>query len=225
MKTVNLRKIRYFMRDYWSTVLTVCSLFVIFLLISFSWKSYKQSRDQLDILKAEVDMLKNRSDTLKYNKSLTEDQLVSYNRLLSALIPDSEDYFSMIYALETIAEKTEFEIVGYTINLSKSSPEKTLIFVEGRGNYMTFLEFLKNYEYAGGRLITSEKIEFSGVGFTNTRIALNFYSRRFAFNENVVPQLTKKDIEKLEEIKKKVQVTFKEDEGTDDTYETNSNPF
>lgn len=226
MKPANIRRIKYFIRDYWSTLVTILSLVVIFMLVSFSYKTFKESKNQLDILQEEVALLKNRSDTLKYNKTLTEDQLTTYNKILTSLIPETEDYFSIIYALETIAQQTGFEIVTYTINLSRTSPEKMSINVEGRGNLTSFLNFLQNYEYTGGRLITSERIEFSGVSFTNTRVALNFYNKKFTFNESVIPQLSQKDIAKLEEIKNKVQITFKE-EGEDaaSDYETKSNPF
>lgn len=226
MKPINTRKIRFFFKDYWSTVLTLVSLVVILFLISLSYKNFKESGDQLTILQAEVNLLKNRSDTLKYNKSLTEDQIVAYNQILTSLIPEQEDYFSIIYALETIGSKTGFEIVGYTINLYKASREKISITIEGKGNVQSFLTFLKNYSYMGGRLITSERIEFSGTDFTNTKVALNFYSKQFTFNESVIPQLSKEDITKLESIKNKVQVSFLENEDEESTdYETKSNPF
>ena len=63
----------------------------------------------------------NRSDTLQFNKTLTEDQIVVYNKILTTLIPETEDYFSIIYALETISQNTGFSIVSYTINLSNTS--------------------------------------------------------------------------------------------------------
>ncbi|OGK62457.1 hypothetical protein A2334_05470 [Candidatus Roizmanbacteria bacterium RIFOXYB2_FULL_38_10] len=223
---INIRKIKFFLRDYWSTILTLVSIVVIILLVSSSYKSFKELSNQQAILKEEVNLLKNRSDTLKFNKSLTEDQIIIYNKILTSLIPESEDYFSVIYALETISQKTGFSITSYTINLSKSSREKMSIIIEGRGSLSAFLIFLRNYEYTGGRLITSEKIEFSGVNFTNTKVSLNFYSKKFTFNESVIPQLSKKDIEKLEQIKQKVQITLKEDESdTPQEYETKDNPF
>jgi len=191
-----------------------------------SYKTYKETRNDLDVLSEEVKLLKNRSDTLQYNKTLTEDQIVVYNKILTALIPETEDYFSIIYALETISQNTGFSIVSYTINLSSISREKLSINIEGRGNPDDFKRFLNSYKFAGGRLITSERIEFSGVNFTNTRVALNFYSKKFTFNESVVPQLTKQDVAKLEDIKKKIKISFKNEEtSTKAEYEIKNNPF
>jgi len=43
----------------------------------------------------------------------------------------------------------------------------------------------------------------------STRITLNFYSKRFAFNETVqVPQLSKEEIQKLLAIKQKIKFQF-----------------
>jgi len=223
---VNLRKIRYFVRDYWPTLLTLLSLGIVILLIMASYKTYKESQNDLDVLSEEVKLLKNRSDTLQYNKTLTEDQIVVYNKILTTLIPETEDYFSIIYALETISQNTGFSIVSYTINLSNISREKLSINIEGRGNPDDFKRFLDAYKFSGGRLITSERIEFSGVNFTNTRVSLNFYSKKFTFNESVVPQLTKGDIAKLEEIKKKIKISFKDESTpTEEEYEVKDNPF
>lgn len=223
---VNIRKIRYFIRDYWPTLLTLAALGVVALLIMASYKTYKESKNDLDVLTEEVKLLKNRSDTLQFNKTLTEDQIVVYNKILTTLIPETEDYFSIIYALETISQNTGFSIVSYTINLSNISREKLSINIEGRGNPDDFKRFLDAYKFSGGRLITSERIEFSGVNFTNTRVSLNFYSKKFTFNESVVPQLTKGDVAKLEEIKKKIKISFKDEEApTKEEYEVKDNPF
>lgn len=221
----NLRKIRFFVRDYWTSLVTLAALIMIMLLLMVSYTSYKGSKEDLDILREEVNLLKNRSDTLKYNKSITEDQITVYNKILASLIPENEDYFSIIYALETISQKTGFSIVAYTINLSGSSREKLSLNIEGKGDLEAFKQFLNSYEFMGGRLITSEKIEFSGTNFTTTKVGLNFYSKKFSFNEAVAPQLSKDDISKLEQIKSKIQVSFATDDASNTDYETQSNPF
>jgi len=226
IKFYNIKKLRYLIRDYWPTFITIIALFIIVILLFFSYKTYRDSKEEADILGEEVTLLKNRSDTLKYNKSLTEDQITVYNKVLTSLIPESEDYFSIIYALETISQKTGFNIVSYTINLSNTSREKLSLNIEGKGNLDAFKNFLSSYEFMGGRLVTSERIEFSGANFTNTRVGLNFYAKKFSFNEAVVPQLSKDDIDKLESIKQKIQISFTDSApSTDGTYDTKSNPF
>ena len=57
-------------------------------------------------------------------------------------------------------------------------------------------------------------------------MSLNFLQQKFTFNESVVPQLTKGDVAKLEEIKKKIKISFKEEEvPTKEEYEVKDNPF
>lgn len=225
IKLYNIRKLKFFVRDYWQALLTLVVLGVMFILISATYKTLKVSGDNLAILKEEVNLLKNRSDTLNFNKSLTQDQITAYNKILTSLIPETEDYFSIIYALETISQKTGFNIVAYTINLSKISSEKLSLNIEGKGDVETFKRFLNEYEFGGGRMITSEKIEFSGANFTNTKVSLNFYNKKFAFNQAVVPQLTKDDVNKLEAIKQKIQITFADTSSATQDYEVKSNPF
>ena len=225
-KFYNVKKLRYLLRDHWLTFVTIGALFIIVILLFSSYKTYKDSKEELTILKEEVNLLKNRSDTLKYNKSLTEDQITVYNKILASLIPESEDYFSIIYALETISQKTGFNIVSYTINLSGTSREKLTLNIEGKGDLEAFKNFLNNYEFMGGRLVTSEQIEFSGANFTNTKVGLNFYAKKFTFNEAVVPQLRKEDVDKLEAIKQKIQISFTDNApSTDGEYDTKANPF
>ncbi|PIY68590.1 hypothetical protein COY90_05120 [Candidatus Roizmanbacteria bacterium CG_4_10_14_0_8_um_filter_39_9] len=222
--TISVRKIRYFIKDYWGVIATVVSLSVVALLVFSVYASYKQTNNNLEIIVQEVALLKNRTDALRYNKALTEDQITTYNQILTMLIPETEDYFSIIYALDEISTQTGFNIVGYTVDFLHSTREKITITVEGRGNIDSFLNFLQNYQFEGGRLVTSEKIQFSG-SVTTTKVSLNFYNKKFTFNESVVPQLNKKDLDRLESIKQKISVSFKNGSAQPQEYETKNNPF
>lgn len=222
--TISIRKIKYFIKEYWGIIITIISLAVVTVLVFSVYVSYKQTNNNLEVIAQEVTLLKNRTDTLRYNKALTEDQITTYNQILTMLIPEAEDYFSIIYALDEISTKTGFNIVGYTVDLIHSTRDKITISVEGRGNIDSFLNFLQNYQFEGGRLITSEKIQFSG-NITTTKISLNFYNKKFAFNEAVVPQLNKKDLERLENIKQIISVNFKDESTQDQEYEIKTNPF
>jgi hypothetical protein len=201
-----LKRILYDQKAFFISLGVFVLLFFIVLIIYAKFNSQKK---EVDLMSNEVVMLKNRYDTLKYNKSLTEDQIKEYNKLLASLVPETEDYFSIIYAIEEISKESHFSITDYTIDVSSTTKEKLTLSVAGQGDTDAFLSFLQEYQYAGGRLATIDKIQYGGITAGNTRIALNFYSKRFTFNESVqVPQLNKEEIEKLEAIRKKVKFQF-----------------
>ena len=207
------------------------SLLVSFLLLCIVLVMYVQFNTQIkdvELMKGETSMLKTRFDTLKYNKSLTEDQIKEYNKLLASLIPETEDFFSIIYAIEELSKVSRFSITDYTIDVGKTTRERITLSVEGKGDTDAFLAFLQEYQYSGGRLITIDKIQYGGLNVGSTRIALNFYSKRFAFNETVqVPQLSIEEIAKLEEIRQKVKFQFSSSgyQSISTEYEKKKNPF
>ena len=202
-------KIDRFIRDQWRLLISIFICAILFVLVLVFYHTYNAQKDDVDLLSREVQLLKDRSDTLKQNMALTQDQIKSYNALLASLIPETEDYFSIIYALEDISQSTGFTITNYNIAVSNGAPEKLTLDVGGTGNADAFLNFLRDYQFSGGRLITSDKIQFSGGQNGATKIALTFYSKRFAFNETVqVPALTKAEISRLQDIKSKIHVEF-----------------
>lgn len=97
--------------------------------------------------------------------------------LVTGLIPDEEDFFSMIYSLEKLSQTTGFIINNYTVNLTKSSANKLSITVTGEGGSDTFLELLRTYNFAGGRLITAEKIGINPLQQSGISLDLNFYHK------------------------------------------------
>lgn len=221
-------KIKRFISDQWTLFLSIGVVIFLFLAVLIFYVQFNKQLKEVRLLEEEVTMLGDRFNTLKYNKALTQDQIKEYNKLLASLIPETEDFFSIIYALEGISNKSGFKITNYTIEVGESSKEKLTLSVQGIGDPDDFLKFLQEYQYIGGRLATSDKIVYRGTSANNTVIVLNFYSKRFSFNETVrVPQLTKKEIERLNEIKNKVQFQFSGAgfQSIDTEYQTKKNPF
>lgn len=221
----NLKFYKYKLRDKLSTFVALIVLIAIIFLLSFSIKSYLNLKNQVNQTSKEVNQLKNRVVTLKLNKSLSQGQIEDYIKLLSTLIPETEDYFSIIYSLENISRNSGFIIDSYSINLAVSNKEKITIIIGGQGDPDSFINFLKNYKFAGGRLITIEKIQFSSTVSSKNKISVNFYNKKFEANENFIPQLDKKDIKLLEDIKNKTSIIFKLEETETISYPTKSNPF
>ncbi|MBI5127123.1 hypothetical protein HZA76_01565 [Candidatus Roizmanbacteria bacterium] len=161
-------------------------------------------------------------NTLPSTEKLDEDV-----KLLNKLIPNIEDYFSIIYSLETLSQKTGFVITGYSVNIGKSSPNKLKLSVTGVGDTNSFMKFLDEYNFEGGRLITSDKIELNPQLTGSIRIDLTFYSKTTSTGVGEITQ-DKKTFQELEAIKEKVNFEFSEasPEGDFDlTYPRKTNPF
>jgi hypothetical protein len=198
------------------------------LIVFVVYAKFNTQKKEVDLMSGEVLMLKNRYDTLRYNKLITEDQIKEYNKLLASLVPETEDYFSIIYAIEEMSKASQFHITDYTIDVNATNTERLTLNVEGKGDTDAFLSFLQQYQYVGGRLVTIDKIQYGGLSASATRIGLNFYSKRFTFNETVqVQQFTKEEIAKLESIKDKVKFQFSSSgyQNIDTSYEAKKNPF
>lgn len=225
---IRLYRIKRILGDQRAFFISLILMIMLFGIVTLFYIQFNTQLKEVELMKNETVMLKNRFDTLKYNKTLTEDQVKVYNKLLASLVPETEDYFSIIYAIEEISKASQFVITDYTIDVAKKNQERLTLSVEGQGDTDAFLAFLQEYQFAGGRLATIDKIQYGGLNVGRTRIALNFYSKRFTFNESVqVPQFNREELDKLDAIKAKVKFQFSSagDQSTDTRYESKKNPF
>lgn len=148
-------------------------------------------------------------------------------KLLNALIPNIEDYFSIIYSLENLSQNTGFIIIDYSVNVGKSTTDKLKLTVTGMGNSDSFLKFLDDYKFGGGRLITSDKIELSSQLSDSIKLDLTFYNKSTNINEQKVVITNSQIFEELEAIKTKVSFDFNQNETevVEQTYPRKSNLF
>jgi Tfp pilus assembly protein PilO len=211
--------------DSVSTGMFVVVLLIIFFLLVFSGKSYLEQRTKTESLQQEISALKNRADIINNSKKVAEDQIDEYINILSTLIPNTEDYFSLIYTLEKLSHDTGFIITNYTVNVSQKTSGKLSLTVEGHGDANSFIDFLKNYQFSGGRLITSEKIEFSSKENVGTKVALNFYNKKADNLQTIPPQLTMNDVKILTEIRSKISYNFMPEVPVVENYPRKTNPF
>ncbi|MCX6732860.1 MAG: hypothetical protein NTV98_04955 [Candidatus Roizmanbacteria bacterium] len=226
---VRFYKLKRILNEQWTLFVSIFVFFLLIIVVLVFYGQFNEQKKEVDLMTGEVQMLKNRFDTLKYNKSLTEDQIKDYNKLLASLVPETEDFFSIVYALEQISLASKFIISDYVIEIGKlSNRERITLNVTGKGDTEAFLRFLQEYQFAGGRLATSDKIQYGGTTTGGTKIALTFYNKRFTFNESVqVPQLSKEEIAKLEVIKQKVKFQFSSSgyQSISTEYPEKGNPF
>jgi cell division protein FtsB len=208
-----------------SSVIAIVVLIVLGILVAITLRIYMADQEEMNALSTEVTKLKNKVTILRNNKTLAQEEINEYNKMLTQLIPDKEDFFSVVYALEELSLKTGFQVTGYSVNITQSSREKYALTVQGDGDPNSFLEFLKNYQFAGGRLITNEKIEFTNEEVGKIKLSLNFYSKSIPTKADVVVQISQKDLQLMEEIKGKTTFVFKAGSEDATSYPTKDNPF
>ena len=197
--------------------------------IFFFYGQYHEERDKAaKILEQKVELEKKR-DLIEF-KDVTQEaakdpvKLQRLNELLSQLIPSTEDYFSIIAALEKLSQSTGFIITEYSIDPARTTQEKIALNITGFGDSSTFLDFLKNYNISGGRLITIDKISFSDELQSGSEISLNFYSGKSAGQPSA--GLSKDDEVLLASIIDKIQIQLVPViQNTSTDYPVKSNPF
>lgn len=159
-----------------------------------SWNTLRELSNEVDNYKTSVAFISS-------NRDLLSAKVDDYNKTLEALIPDEESYFSVVAALEKLAEKTGVTIKSYTIDLESTNMSKLSLRVEITGDDESVEKLLNDYKYTSGRLITIEKVELIRTGESVHIFLFNFYHDQYTVGSSV-PQdkLTQKDVQMLEDI-------------------------
>ena len=210
---------------YLVTFLTICTVSVISLIIFIN--KFTTLNQKINSTHSEVSLLRKKTEFINYKQDILNEgiDLEEVNKVLTKLIPTQEDFFSVIYALEEISKKTNFVITGYSLNLSASTNDKLALTITGRGSNDNFFDFLKDYRYIGGRLITIDKIDYKTTGFTQIKLNINFFSGKEVSPQSDAPiKLNSDDKKIVKDILNKVQIEVKPPEH-DINYPAKFNPF
>lgn len=184
----------------------------------------KANKDER-ILTREVKELQTKFDLLNSVVPSGAD-LDEYIRLLNGLIPNAEDYFSIIKSLEVLSQKSGFIITSYNVGLNAKIKDRFRLAITGIGDSSAFLSFLENYNFGGGRLITSDKIELNPQVDTAIKVNLTFYSKKVVEDLAADLQINEKTLSEIASLIPKVGVSLKEEENVIDfSYPKKSNPF
>jgi len=204
-------------------------LVLIFVFFSLNFvKKTTQTNSNITKISQEVENMKKRSQLVAYKQEIVNEGIdfEKTNKLFTKLIPNEEDYFSVIAALEKISVETNFLIINYSINLKSSTKDKLSLTVEGKGDQDAFFNFLKDYRYIGGRLITVDKIDYRTTGFTQVKLIVNFYSGKTTQQTSSTnSKLTEDEKKLIKTIQKKVKLELKFEEASSSSYPVKSNPF
>lgn len=200
---------------------------LIIITIKIGFTENSNYNKKIAVLKTELSQLQNKV-TLMNTTIPPSDKLDEDLNFLNTLIPNIEDYFSIIYALEKLSQKSNFVITEYVVNVEKSTAEKLKLSVTGIGESQFFINFLKNYNFGGGRLITSDKIKIDPNFFGSIKIDLTFYSKNVSTGKNLELAADEKIFKELETLKSKVNFSFDsngETNNPDLNYPKKTNPF
>jgi len=165
--------------------------------ITFGIKKTIENNEKINTLKEEIKILieKQNNFYLLKNTNLDFEKTL---KIFNQLIPEEEDYFSIIYALETLSQKTGFQITSYVVNLSESAPSRIRLVVTGTGSIDSFFNFLKEYKFGGKRLITSDNLSLNPQQ-SEFKIELSFYNKKGnnPSSSFFVPSRFSKELEKI----------------------------
>lgn len=178
-------------------------------------------------LDTELKTLQNKV-TLMNTTIPSSDKLDDDLNFLNTLIPNVQDYFTIIYALDKLSQRTGFIITEYSINVQNSTREKLRLEVNGTGDSQSFINFLKDYNFGGDRLITSDKIQIDPNFLGSIKIDLTFYAKSVSTDKKSGVTRDYKFFEELETLKSKVNFSFdsnSELSNPDLDYPRKSNPF
>lgn len=182
-----------------------------------------------DKLQQEITLLKNKASLVEYKDKIVSEgiDIDEANKLIGQLLPDQEDYFSIIMALEKISVKTNFIIISYVVSISSQKPGESLrLNITGQGDLDSFMNFLADYNFSGGRLITIDKVDFSNKEFSKIELGVNFYtSKPSSPTQKQDIRLTEEDKNFIKLLENKIQIDLKTSENIDTSYPTKSNPF
>lgn len=205
-------------------------IFLLFFVVLTGTKRIIESEQKIKKLNSDIYDLKTKIFLI--NSNYDEEKIKESLEILNNLIPNNEDYFSIIYSLGRLTNQTGLIINDYYINIDPSLKNKISLTVSGFADSNSFLEFLKNYNFAGGRLITSESINHSIEKDGNFQLTLNFYNKPAFDNSSSLDRLdyfknTEEVFKEIEKIKKKINLNFSEIENFKKNYDYSKkeNPF
>ena len=141
---------------------------------------------------------------IQNNKTLVSQNIDKYNEILEKVIPDKESYFLVITALEQLAARTGVRVASYSIDLTSTTEEKLTLEVEIEGDLASIENFMKEYQFAGGRLITNERLSLNLKDLQNTSFSLNFFHKEFQDGVEGSSIAGKNDIKEIDDIASKL---------------------
>ncbi len=169
---------------------------------------YDTTRVKLNQTNEEIDAITKRLTVLRTLSQRNTKELEDNLEIMNSLIPNSEDYFSIIYALDQLSQKTGFAVNSYTVDLTASRKDRLALSVSGIGDPQTFLSFLREYNTGGGRLITADTIQLESSNNSAIKLQLYFYSKAASEDSAMAGVNYEEILRNFDTIRSKVSVSI-----------------
>ncbi len=156
-KLINLIKSKLFL----PTALYIVIDIILLVFTIFIFFTCYDRYSEIKLREVEIADLKLSADLIKGNKDLMQENVEYYNELLDKLIPNEENYFQVISALDRLENKTGAVIHSYSINLNETTEKKLSLSLTVGGDEDSVADLLERYLYSSGRLITNEEVMLS----------------------------------------------------------------
>lgn len=175
---------------------------VLFFIVPSYFKEYHEySNSSLELVRQVSDLEKRQTVIYSFSK----DEIERLADTLNKLVPSSEDFFSIFTTLDNLSASTGFIITSYELAVQEGVSGKISLEIGGQGSPETFLNFLQNYKYGGGRLITMDSLDFS-PSTSDTSLIVNFYSKDINKSDSLsIPKIDTAVIEKIKKIDKEAR--------------------
>jgi hypothetical protein len=189
-------------------VLFVTSLVLLIFVALFS-QSLMIKWDEYVLLKEDVEEVEARIRLVDSYKLLTDEEIRLNNRTLEELVPSGDTNLSMYYILDDLALKSGLTLSNYQLSSSARAESKSSVSVSATGTPQELLDFLSQYKFITGRLLTLESIqirrESHDTDVLNIQMVLNYYTVTIRPISKVQDTVSQRDIEFLREIRKQVK--------------------
>ncbi|MDO8609996.1 MAG: hypothetical protein Q7R95_05575 [bacterium] len=180
-------------------------LIIVFVIVNFT--KIPQNKEKIANLQNDIKTYQAKLDSLNY-VGLNNNELQKDIIFLNKLVPNVEDYFSIIYALENISTQTNFRIDSYSINLQQSTSNKLKLKISGTGDRTAFVNFLKLYNFAGGRLITADKFELNPQLEGSLKIEITLYNNDTSKDSSNISTPSKEAMNQIQQLRHKVEFSL-----------------
>lgn len=221
---------RHLLRENISYIIIILLMLLMTLLLTpYTLGVITLSQNRIKKIETDLVKLRSRKSDLDIIFSQSNIDINQEVRILNNLIPDIENYFSIVTALEEIAKRSDFNISSYNIPFKTTESDQLTIGISGTGDQQSFINFLNNYNFGGGRLITIDKVEFKQGVTSSFSFSLNFYHKDTR-SQPIEDLDYKKSVDRLIKLKEKINFVLKESpaqdiESEDLNYPIKSNPF
>lgn len=170
-RSFNKKQTRFTIRV---TLFWIQSLIVFSLMIWFVQQSIFLFQDT-QVLEQEQDTVREQITIAQTSQRISSEESARLLLTLEQIVPSTDDYFSIILALERFSQTTGLNIARYSVNLQDQNSRFSLN-VSGALSEEDIGRFLDLYQYATGRLVTIDSITISNRSQQNIEFELSIYS-------------------------------------------------